>query len=50
MSGDVANILIDDFGKYIDSWREAGGVGIKYKDTPVAHNIDRVKKTLKDYL
>jgi 5'(3')-deoxyribonucleotidase len=26
------NILIDDFGKNIKKWNEAGGIGIKHKD------------------
>ena len=31
MAGGQSNILIDDFGKYVDSWRAAGGIAIKYR-------------------
>jgi 5'(3')-deoxyribonucleotidase len=27
------NVLVDDFGKNINAWRAAGGIGIKYEDT-----------------
>jgi 5'(3')-deoxyribonucleotidase len=30
------NILVDDFGKNISSWRAAGGIGIKYEDASFA--------------
>lgn len=30
-SNGKANILIDDFGKNISAWNEAGGIGIKYQ-------------------
>lgn len=31
-SGNVRNVLVDDFGKYIDAWRAAGGIAIKHSD------------------
>jgi 5'(3')-deoxyribonucleotidase len=46
MSGDVANILIDDYPTNIDSWREAGGIGILYEPA----KFDKVKKILKGLL
>jgi 5'-nucleotidase len=28
----IPNVLVDDFGKNINAWRAAGGIGIKYED------------------
>ena len=41
----IANLLIDDYGKYINSWREAGGIGIKYED----EKFQFVKEMLRDF-
>ena len=40
------NILIDDFGKNIEKWEAAGGVGFKHKD----HKFERTVKNLKQYM
>ena len=34
------NILIDDFKKYINAWKTAGGIGILYRDHLVSEVID----------
>jgi len=34
-----SNILIDDFGKNIKSWRHAGGIAIKYEDRNAHESI-----------
>jgi 5'(3')-deoxyribonucleotidase len=46
MSGDVANILIDDYGVNINHWREAGGVAFKYEPSRFA----AAKKMLKGFV
>jgi len=33
------NVLVDDFGKYINSWRDAGGIAIKHEDANTANTI-----------
>ena len=40
--GGQSNVLVDDFKKYINAWREAGGTGILYRD----HNVDGVIEQL----
>jgi 5'(3')-deoxyribonucleotidase len=39
-------ILIDDYGVNIAQWQMAGGIGLKYEDTPVHSNLAHVKKVL----
>jgi 5'(3')-deoxyribonucleotidase len=39
-------ILIDDYGINIAQWQMAGGIGLKYEDTPVHSNISHVKQVL----
>ena len=41
------NILIDDYPKYLNSWKEKGGIGVQYKGH--AGNIKDVKATLDQY-
>jgi len=40
------NILIDDFGKNVDSWEAAGGTAFKYKD----HKFERTAKAIKQHM
>jgi hypothetical protein len=42
------NILIDDYPKYLNSWMDNGGIGVKYKGH--VGNIEDVKATLDKYL
>jgi hypothetical protein len=39
-----ANVLVDDFGEYINAWREAGGIGIKHDDA----NTDATIRALEE--
>ena len=32
MSNGQPNVLVDDFGKYLTSWSDAGGVAVKHED------------------
>jgi predicted kinase len=41
------NILIDDYPKYLNSWKDKGGIGVQYKGH--AGNISDVKATLDQY-
>ena len=40
------NILIDDYGKNINAWEAAGGVGFKHKD----HKFERTAKDIKQHM
>ena len=40
--GGQANVLVDDFGKYINEWQKAGGIAVKHED----HNTDATIKQL----
>ena len=37
-------VLVDDFKKYVNAWREAGGIGILYRDANVDAVIDQLAK------
>ena len=45
--GGQPNILIDDFKKYINAWREAGGIAILYRDDRVADVIAQLARIYK---
>lgn len=42
--GGQPNVLVDDFKKYIGAWREAGGIGILYRDDHVAEVVDQLSR------
>lgn len=42
------NVLVDDFGKYINAWREAGGIGIKHDDDNTDNTIKQLEKIYSD--
>ena len=44
----MPNVLVDDFGKYIMAWREAGGIGIKHDDATTANTIKQLEKIYLD--
>lgn len=46
-SDGTPNILIDDYPKYLNSWKDKGGIGVQYKGH--AGNIEYVKATLDQY-
>ena len=35
MKGGQANVLVDDFKKYVNAWQQAGGIGLLYRDSDV---------------
>lgn len=39
MKGGQPNVLVDDFKKYIQAWRDAGGIGILHRDNRVEDTI-----------
>lgn len=42
--GGRANVLVDDFKKYVNAWQDAGGIGILYRDSNVDAVIDQLAK------
>ena len=32
MDGGRSNVLVDDYGKYLNAWKEAGGIAVKHED------------------
>jgi 5'(3')-deoxyribonucleotidase len=53
--GGVANVLVDDFGKYLNAWSGAGGIAVKHEDQyedpeSGAHTIEKLEKIYAPYL
>jgi len=38
------NVLVDDFGRYLDAWSNAGGIAVKHEDSNTAHTIHELEK------
>lgn len=38
------NVLVDDFGKYLDAWSNAGGIAVKHEDDNTSHTISELEK------
>jgi hypothetical protein len=38
------NVLVDDYGKYLDAWSNAGGIAVKHEDSGVANTIRELEK------
>lgn len=36
-------VLVDDFGRYLTAWDEAGGIAIKHDDATTAHTISQLE-------
>lgn len=51
----VANVLVDDFGPYIQKWIDAGGIPVKHEDesevpSAAQDTIDKLEKIYAPYL
>jgi hypothetical protein len=44
------NVLVDDFGKYLKSWNDAGGIAVKHSDESTNHTIQQLEKIYNPYL
>ena len=44
------NVLVDDFGKYLDGWSNAGGIAVKHEDSNTDHTIKELEKIYSPYL
>lgn len=55
MDGGRANVLVDDFGKYLSAWDDAGGIAVKHEDQyedpeTGSHTIEKLEKIFAPYL
>lgn len=50
--GDKVNVLVDDFGPYLQKWRDAGGIAVKHEDEFEVPNSaeETIKQLEKIYL
>ena len=44
LNGGIPNVLVDDYGKYLDAWSNAGGIAVKHEDSTVAQTIQELEK------
>lgn len=49
-NGDEQNVLVDDFGKYLNAWSDAGGIAVKHEDSNTNHTIKELEKIYAPYL
>ena len=45
-----ANVLVDDYNYYLNSWAEAGGIAVKHSDASTDHTIKQLTKIYEPYL
>lgn len=55
VSDGIANVLVDDFGPYIQKWTDAGGIPVKHEDesevpSAASDTIARLEKIYEPYL
>lgn len=43
-------VLVDDFGKYIDAWSQAGGIAVKHDDSTTSTTIATLEQIYLPYL
>jgi hypothetical protein len=48
--GGTVNVLVDDFGKYLNDWTNAGGIAVKHEDENTQATIDALEKIYMPYL
>lgn len=48
--GGKVNVLVDDFGKYLSAWEQAGGIPVKHEDQNTENTIRQLEEIYKDYL
>ena len=48
--GTEQNVLVDDFGKYLDAWNNAGGIAVKHENDTTGNTIQQLEKIFSDYL
>lgn len=46
----VPNVLVDDYGKYLEPWQNAGGIAIKHDDDETDQTLAALIATYKDFI
>jgi len=46
----VPNVLVDDYGKYLDAWHNAGGIAIKHDEDDPDATLAALIATYKDFI
>jgi 5'(3')-deoxyribonucleotidase len=49
-TGGQPNVLVDDFGKYLNAWSNAGGIAVKHEDGNTNHTINELEKIYSPFL
>jgi hypothetical protein len=49
-NGNEQNVLVDDFGKYLNAWSDAGGIAVKHEDSNTNHTIRELENIYSPYL
>ena len=49
-AGNQPNVLVDDFGKYLDAWTAHGGIAVKHADETTQNTIQQLEKIYAPYL
>jgi len=44
LNGGIPNVLVDDYGKYLDAWNSAGGIAVKHEDSNTAQTIKELEQ------
>ena len=50
LNGGIPNVLVDDYGKYLDAWSSAGGIAVKHEDSTVAQTIRELEKIYSPFI
>ena len=50
LSNGEPNVLVDDYGKYLNLWSGAGGIAVKHEDNNTQHTISELEKIYAPYL
>ena len=50
LNGGEPNVLVDDYGKYLNLWSNAGGIAVKHEDGNTQHTISELEKIYAPYL
>lgn len=50
MKDGVPQVLVDDFGYYLDNWRDAGGIAVKHDNETTGLTIKELEKIYAPYL
>jgi hypothetical protein len=49
MSNGQPNVLVDDFGRYLTMWSDAGGIAVKHEDENTAETIKALADIYSQY-